>query len=257
MNQLDPEKNSTIKRYALLILAMIILLGLSGCMKDSKSMSDREKKANLAEKLLHEKYGKNFTVYSEGGSYGTLTDDTFTVLAYEKNAPTLRFRADIAKDGSYMLDDFISTKVSDKIETSVRKDLQQANINIALKVGAGVTGIDSKNADMSVDEFIQKVPKAAFVITVVMEKKILSFEEANNLVALLSNSIQKFPNLKGSVDIYVGSKSMLENFNRYNRENPGGDSGMYETVKNAKNGLYYMEGGRLKLTTEQLISLFN
>lgn len=226
-------------------------------MKDSKSKSDGETKANLAEKLLHEKYGKNFVVYSEGGSYGTLTGDTYTVYAYEKNEPTLRFKAAIAKDGSNIQDDFVSTKVSEKIETSVKKDLQQANLPIALKVGAGVTGIDSKNADMSVDEFIQKVPKAAFVLTMVIEKKPLSAEEAGRFVELLSQSIQKFPNLKGSVDLYVGSKTMLENFNRYNRENPGGDSGMYDTIAEAKNGLYDIEGGKLNLTAEQLLSLFN
>jgi hypothetical protein len=125
-----------IKRSALLILAMITLLGVSGCMKESKSMSDGEEKANLAEKLLHEKYGKNFVVYSEGGSYGTLTGDTFTVYAYEKKSPTVRFKADVAKDGTYMLDDFVSTKVSGKIETSISNQLKNSNFNIALKVEA-------------------------------------------------------------------------------------------------------------------------
>jgi len=85
-------------------------------MKDSNIRTKNDERAEMAEKLLEEKYGGEYVVYSVGNSWGTSTNNTFTALCYEKSEPTVRFEAKVAKDGSYMHDEYVSRKVSNKME---------------------------------------------------------------------------------------------------------------------------------------------
>jgi hypothetical protein len=240
-------------RSTLIILAMITLLG--GCIKDGNSSSEETKRANIAQKLLHEKYGKDFVVYSIGNSYGTLTNEAFTALCYEKSTPTVRFAAKVAKDGSYMHDEYVSRKVSEKMEKGIKSNLNNFADPFALKVGAGIKMIDSKNANMSPEEFMTSVPDLVFKLYVVIEAKQLSSEEASNLVNLLSNGVKEYPNLNGEMEVYLGSKLMIDHFNTYNSENPNADSGMFEILKDSKPGYFEIEKGQLKLTADELARL--
>lgn len=251
-----------LSRFGVFVLFITILIGVSGCMKesnnnDSKPNSIAEKRAKLAEKMLNKKYGKEFVAYSVGNSWGTMNEDTFTALCYEKSSPTLRFEAEIDKDGTYMFDEYVSRNVSEKIESKIQSQLENSPFKIAVKVGAGVTNIDSNQYDMSVEEFIKLVPTSSFAIYIVIEKQDLSIDEARILVEQLSTSVKEFTTLNGAMDIYVGKESMLDDFNKYNKENPNADSGMFDTVKEAKNGLYQIEGGKLQLSAEQIKNLFS
>jgi hypothetical protein len=245
-----------IKRSALLIIAMMTLLGVSGCMNESdNSMSEGKKQAKLTEKLLHEKYGKEFVVYSLGNSWGTLTNNTFTALCYEKGASNVRFRVKVVKDGSYMSDEYISCKVSGKIEKRMMNVLQTSTLKMALKLGPEVTTIKSSDSDMEPEEFMKQMPNTLFALYVVIDANNLSNEEATQIVDVLNKSVQEFPALNGAIDLYLGNRSMIDRFNQYNCENPGADHGMFEILKDAKNGLYKIENNKVQLTAEELLRL--
>lgn len=239
------------RRYLLLILAGIALVGLSACSDDSDPKSERD----LAEKMMHEKYGKDFVVYSVGNSWGTMTNDTFTALCYEKGASNVRFRVKVAKDGSYMSDEYISSKVSEKMKKRMMRVLQTSPFKMALKVGPAVATIRSTDADMEPEEFMKKMPKNLFALYVVIDANQLSNEEAAQIVDVLNKSIQVFPELNGAIDLYLGNRSMIDRFNQYNRKNRSADHGMDEILKDAKNELYGIENNKVQLTAEELVTL--
>ncbi len=241
------------KRTAIVILAIISLIGVSGCMngEGTKSPESTDEAKKLAENLLHEKYGEEFVVYSVGNSWGTLTEDTFTALSYEKNSPTVRFEAKVAKDGSYLIDEYISRKISNEMESEMLEVMKDSPFTIALKVGPDIKIVDSTNSNMSVGEYMEKVPKLGFRFYVVTDAKKLSAEEESEMLDLFIRSIQSYPAINGSVDLYFGSPSMIEQFNDYMKENPNADSGMFEILEEATHEQYNITNSTIELAAEE------
>lgn len=194
----------------------------------------KENRIETAQELLNEKYGEKFTVYSYGKSFGTLTNNTYTVICSPADEPALRFEAEIAKDGSYIYDEYVSRKVSDKIEKAMMKVLSVSNTQMAVKVGAATKIIDSVQADMPVKEFMALTPNAKFAIYVVLDQEKLTKQEASETVELLKKSIAATPSINGYVYLYLGTEEMVSQFSKYIRENPGADKGLFDILKSAK-----------------------
>lgn len=248
------EYMQIVKHTAILFLTIICLVGVSGCMNEegTKGSESTDEAKKLAEELLQEKYGEEFVVYSVGNSWGTLTEDTFTALSYEKTSPTVRFEAKVAKDGSYLIDEYISRKISDEMENKMLEVIKDSPFTIALKVGPDIKIVDSNHSDMSVDEYMKQVPKLGFRFYVVTDAKNLSAEEASEMLDLLSRSIQLYPVINGSMDLYFDSHSTIEQFNDYIKENPNADSGMFEILEEANHEQYNITNSTLELTAEEV-----
>jgi hypothetical protein len=250
-----------IKRTAILLLSIICLVGVSGCMNEegneTKGSESTDEAKKLAQDLLQEKYGEEFVVYSVGNSWGTLTEDTFTALSYEKNSPTVRFEAKVDKDGSYLIDEYISRKVSDKMEKRMLEVMRDSSFNLALKVGPDIKVIESSDANMSVEEYMEQLPKLGFRFYVVTDANSLSNEEASEMLDVLSQSVQLYPNINGSLDLYFSSPSTVDQFNDYIKENPNADNGMFELLEEATHAQYDITNSTLELTAEELSSVSN
>lgn len=218
-----------VKKYIKLIISIlfvcIIASGVGGCMKENR--------IDIAQELLKAKYGEDFKMYTYGKSFGTLTNNTFTVVCSPVDEPELRFEAEIAKDGSYMIDEYVARKVSDKIEKKMMEVLNSSKIDISVKVGSGTKTIESSKSDMSAEEFIELMPNAKFAIYVVIGKTGLTSEEAFVITGLLNKSLILTPNINGYIYLYLGPTEMITRFNEYKQENPWADKGMFDILKDA------------------------
>jgi hypothetical protein len=242
-----------IKHTSILFLSIFCLL--SGCINEegTKGSGSKGEAKKLAKDLLQEKYEDEFVVYSIGNSWGTLTEDTFTALSYEKNSPTVRFEATVAKDGSYLIDEYIRRKISDEMEKRMLDVMQNSSFNIGLKVGPDIKIVDSNNTNMTVEEYMKLAPNLGFRFYVVTDAKNLSDNEARELVDVLSRSVQEYSNINGSMDLYFSSTSTLDQFNDYIKKNPNADSGMFEILEEANHEQHDITNSTLELTAEELL----
>lgn len=66
----------------------------------------------LAKRVLREKYNESFDVSEVGKGFGTLMNDTFTVSCRSTKHSDIVFKAEIEKEGMYVLDDYIPKRMS-------------------------------------------------------------------------------------------------------------------------------------------------
>jgi hypothetical protein len=138
MNQQSPEKNSIIKRYALLILAMIPLLGVSGCMKQP---TENENKANEKAMLsyLSNKYKREFTsveyIPAKRG-FNDFENKNILVAKSVDGGILVNTKERVGKPSQYFddyLNSYASKLMENKIDYSGIKNLQGAKTYITLE----------------------------------------------------------------------------------------------------------------------------
>lgn len=244
--------SKTFKLGAIFIL-LTSMLGLVGC---SRKENKKPKEAKTAEKMLKEKYNEEFVTYSVGGRWGTLTNSTFTAICSPKDNPDLKFKAEIDKDGAYMLDEYVSRKVSAKVEESLEKSLKSTAGSFAIKVGATNKSIDSKNSNMSIEEYLKTKGDPGFAIYIVLDKDSLEGVSSNLLYNSLNSMIDSIPKFKGSMRIYFATKDVLNSTREYLKENANIDSNFQEILKNSKNIYSQVNDGILQISLEEFQGKF-
>lgn len=97
-----------IKLFSLFFLVIVIVVSFSGCVFEGKS----DIQAEMAEKLLNEKYGEEFVVEFLGSRWGTATDGYYVCNCYPKSNKNLKFQAIVDKDCDYIEDEY-ATKIAE------------------------------------------------------------------------------------------------------------------------------------------------
>jgi hypothetical protein len=104
------------KFYGKLVVGAMMILSLLSLM----ACGDKDKDA--AEKIvkhLNEKYGEEFVVDAIGGGYGTLNNDTLKAEAYPKKALNQRFKAEITKDLTKIMDGYMNIIMAEKLDNAL------------------------------------------------------------------------------------------------------------------------------------------
>lgn len=243
-------KKCTSKTFKLGVIFMLLtsMLGLVGC---SGKENKKPKEAKTAEKMLKEKYNEEFVTYSVGGRWGTLTNSTFTVICSPKDNSDLKFKTEIDKDGAYMLDEYVSRKVSAKVEESLTKSLKGTVESFAIKVGATNKSIDSNNSNISIEEYLKTKGDPGFAVYVVVEKDSLKGVSSDVLYNTLNSMLDSIPKFKGSMRIYFATKDVLNETSAYLKENANIDSNFQEILKDSKNIYSQINKGILQIPLDE------
>ena len=212
-------------------MAMTSVVGISGCSLPGK---EKPSEVRIAEKLLHEKYDEEFVIYKMGGRYGTLTNNTFSVISSPKNNPDLKFDAKIAKDGTYMTDGYVSRRVCDLIEKSLTLSLNTNLKNSVIHVGDASNANASNNSHMSIEEYIKTTKDPRFVVYIVTEKDSVTKVSSAELYNSLNIMFKSLPKLSGSLRIYIATKDAVEKTSAYLEETGRVDHGFEDLLKEAK-----------------------
>ena len=192
------------KVFITLILVIVIAIGSCVCMIDNSAKNQ----VNVAQKLLEEKYNKEFQVNAIGERFGTLTNNTYKVQCYPVDNVNDVFIAEIGEEGNLLYDDYVSVCVCRKVREIIKEELGSTT-EVLVESRPSIT--DETNPNISFEDFV-KNNQADFVVYVVtkddfskIKEKFDSFAEANNSVnielrAYCEKSDEQLSDFKAAAD---------------------------------------------------------
>lgn len=228
----------------------VAITNLMGCQEM------QQERVQLAQQLLADKYQEEFVVYSQGRSYGTAANNTFTVIAYPEMQKDIKFAAEIEKEGAYMFDQYVSRKVSAKIEQQVEKVLASEIKDFAVKIGASNKVTDTVDSNISIEEFIQLEDSVQFAAYIVVNKQEIEKMETQHLYTLISEIYGNIPDIKGSVRLYFTTADKIDLVHDYLNETANMDEGYKDIVGKEKNVYLQIDNSRLINSYEEFAQLY-
>jgi hypothetical protein len=212
MNLLVSVKKTIIKRNALLILAMISLLGMSGC---TNNHSDR---AEIAKNLLEKKYKEDFTIFTSGEGYGSLTGNTFKVVAASTKDKSLKFEATVENEGAYIIDEYVQALLEAKIKNIVSKSMGALKEDFAVTAYVGYA--ETKSTSVSLEDYTKQNPNVPIVITLVIDKDTVKNVSAEKEYAALSDLFANKLRLnRGALEVYYTTHDIYQKSKKYFYDN--------------------------------------
>ena len=174
------------RSIAVIIVMVCLMIGQSGC---TGIFDSTKSEVRIAKKVLKEKYNEDFEIITLGGRWGTLTNDTFTVKCYPVSDPDCIFKAEIQKEGHYVYDEYVSTRVCKRLKTEIEEMMN--GVQVSVYVHAVPSSNDGTDSNVSYEEFV-KENKVHFGIYLVIGD---SYESVSGSVETL---VEKYPCLKDS-----------------------------------------------------------
>ena len=174
------------RSIAVIIVMVCLMIGQSGC---TGIFDSTKSEVRIAKKVLKEKYNEDFEIITLGGRWGTLTNDTFTVKCYPVSDPDCIFKAEIQKEGHYVFDEYVSTRVCKRLKTEIEEMMN--GVQVSVYVHAVPSSNDGTDSNVSYEEFV-KENKVHFGIYLVIRD---SYESVSGSVETL---VEKYPCLKDS-----------------------------------------------------------
>ena len=174
------------RSIAVIIVMVCLMIGQSGC---TGIFDSTKSEVRIAKKVLKEKYNEDFEIITLGGRWGTLTNDTFTVKCYPVSDPDCIFKAEIQKEGHYVFDEYVSTRVCKRLKTEIEEMMN--GVQVSVYVHAVPSSNDGTDSNVSYEEFV-KENKVHFGIFLVIGD---SYESVSGSVETL---VEKYPCLKDS-----------------------------------------------------------
>jgi ABC-type glycerol-3-phosphate transport system substrate-binding protein len=117
-----------VKCASLLILAMISFLGVGACINNH---SDR---AEIDKALLEKKYKVEFTIFTSGEGYGSLTGNAYKVVAALTKDKSLKFEATAENKGAWMVHQYNQALLEKEIKNVVGDKLSGINNQFLVNV---------------------------------------------------------------------------------------------------------------------------
>ena len=174
------------RSIAVIIVMVCLMIGQSGC---TGIFDSTKSEVRIAKKVLKEKYNEDFEIITLGGRWGTLTNDTFTVKCYPVSDPDCIFKAEIQKEGHYVYDEYVSTRVCKRLKTEIEEMMN--GVQVSAYIEAVPSSNDGTDSNVSYEEFV-KENKVHFGIFLVIGD---SYESVSGSVETL---VEKYPCLKDS-----------------------------------------------------------
>ena len=174
------------RSIAVIIVMVCLMIGQSGC---TGIFDSTKSEVRIAKKVLKEKYNEDFEIITLGGHWGTLTNDTFTVKCYPVSDPDCIFKAEIQKEGHYVFDEYVSTRVCKRLKTEIEEMMN--GVQVSAYIEAVPSSNDGTDSNVSYEEFV-KENKVHFGIFLVIGD---SYESVSGSVETL---VEKYSCLKDS-----------------------------------------------------------
>ncbi|MBS6395737.1 MAG: hypothetical protein KH452_01115 [Clostridiales bacterium] len=114
-----------------------------------------------AVRLLEEKYGESFQIYSYLGR--EYLEDYYKVTACPEKSPDLLFEAKAACDGSYISDEYLVSGICRRAEEQIKENLGMIPGYLEIKVCSVMQRVKYTDTSMSVSEFVDLIPENSFV----------------------------------------------------------------------------------------------
>lgn len=167
----------------------------------------------LAERLLHEKYNKEFVV--ETIQSVSVLDEYYTALAYQKDRPDTIFRVYVNNDGSGVSDNYVSRLVCAQLSDTVARNLDSLNGIYYIYSTTLIDSMELEDPYISLNEYIDTHPKMKYNIYVFYSP---DTSDKENLYQGLTSICQGL-SISGNIYLYIMDDSILKDVQDYLENN--------------------------------------
>lgn len=237
------------KRVFILSIAIISLIGVSGCMNFFSKTPNR---AEIAKKLLKEKYNEDFEIFASGEGYGTLTNKTFKVIAAPEGNKGLLFEAKVEKEGAYMIDEYVEVLVEDEIRQITSSKISELTDEFFIKVYVGFA--DTKFTDkesVSLEKFRSESPETPIVITLLLDKEKMATIEAEKEYQILQELFSEQLPYNVALEIYYTDGTVLQKAEEYFKNNAETYSDFDELTEDYQDNGFGVKMGQINVSLDQ------
>jgi hypothetical protein len=240
-----------VKIAALSLLIIISLLGVSGCMSFFSKSEDR---ADIAKKLLKEKYHEDFSIYTSGEGYGTLTGNTFKVVASPEGNKDLMFEAKVQKEGKWMIDQYIEALLEDEIKQTASDKIRELTDNFFMKVYVGFADTDyTDKSKVSLEDFSKRYTNVPIVLTLLLDKTAMANIEAEKEFQVYQDLFAEKLPINAALEIYYTDTETIEKSVEYFKKNAETYDDFDQMLKGFKENGFGVNEGQINIPLDQFI----
>lgn len=171
---------------------------------------NKKKQEAQAVQMLNEKYQEEFEIERYLG--GESMSGNYEVLAYSTEYPDILFEARAARDGSFLSDEYIASRVCRLAENQIEKNLGGLAGYLQVKVQAVSKSIDSVQADMSIQEFMSIKTKNRFAVYLVYHP---AEGDIKRIYEALANTFTGLECMSGNIQLYLTNEKILKQVQDY------------------------------------------
>ncbi|MEH7491352.1 DUF5037 domain-containing protein [Neobacillus niacini] len=239
-----------VKTSALLLLVIIALLGMSGCMNFMFGPSRDE----IAKKVLKEKYNEDFSIYGSGEGFGTLTGNTFKVVASPEGNKDLMFEAKIQKEGKWMIDEYVEALLEDEIKQTASEKIRELTDDFFLKVYVGWadTGYTDKNK-VSLDDVFKRDTKVPIVLTLLLDKTAMATIDAEKEFQVYQELFAEKLPIRAALEIYYTDTETIQKSEEYFKKNAETYDDFDQMLEGFKENGFGVREGQILIPFDQFI----
>lgn len=222
----------------------VICLGMAVTMLNGCGSSE-SKYREMAQVLLKEKYGEEFQIQEYWGR--DWSEDSFEVCAYAEEEPEILFEAEIACDGSYISDDYVTAKICRRLEETVKENLSQLPGYLEVKASSFLEKVKYTDPSMSVKEFVNLIPNNSFDVYVYFSP----MEGSKELYQILSKAMNNMGGIDGSLHFYSVEEEKLKEIQEYLTENAKLNFDFQQSLDAAAEITIPFEDGSFQMTEDE------
>lgn len=226
------------------VIFMSIAAELTGCIPNI-----REQKAQAVQ-LLNDKYHEDFEIERFLGQESM--NDYYEVLAFSTEYPEVLFEARAARDGSYIMDEYVASRVCRKVEQQLEEQLGGLAGYTQVKVQAVSKSIDSAEADMSIQEFMSLKAENKFAVYLIYSPVQM---DPQKVYQTLTGMFTGLECMSGSIQLYVTSEKILQQTQIYLEQTAKVDYEFDEALEFTEPITVPFENGRIRLTENEFIEM--
>jgi hypothetical protein len=239
-----------VKTTAMSLLVIIALLGMSGCMNFMFGPS----RADIAKKVLKEKYNEDFSIFASGEGFGTLTGNTFKVVAAPVGNEDLMFEAKVQKEGKWMIDEYAEALLEDEIKQITSDKVRELTDDFFLKVYVGFADTDyTDKSKVSLEDFSKRYTNVPIVLTLLLDKTAMANIDAEKEFQVLQELFAEKLPIRASLEIYYTDTETIQKSQEYFKKNAETYDDFDQMLAGFKENGFGVNEGQINIPFDQFI----
>jgi hypothetical protein len=203
---------------------------------------------------LKEKYNEDFSIYTSGEGYGTLTGNTFKVVASPEGNKDLLFEAKVQKEGKWMIDEYVEAVLEDEIKQTASDKIRELTDNFFMKVYVGFADTDyTDKSKVSLDDFSKRYTNVPIVLTLLLDKTAMANIDAEKEFQVYQDLFAEKLPINAALEIYYTDTETIQKSEEYFKKNAETYNDFDQMLEGFKENGFGVNEGQINIPFDQFL----
>lgn len=226
-------------------IGMVVIMAMSGI-----SCSANGDRIAIAKEALEEKYNETFEVMEVYDNYDRR--EVFNAIAYSDSHPDILLYAKVAKDGSYVGDNYLAKVIGKRIADAVDGNMGGLLGASYIYVSPFAEDLQAGDASISIEEYVALYKENKFTISIYYAPE---RHDADYVYNCLSNAFEGLDELSGYIVLHIIDEENLRNMQEYIESHAVFKQKDYQNfLENETKIKIEYENGRIDMMREEFVT---